>query len=55
MGPISDEELWYLATRGIPKNQAQQLIISGFFQKGIDMLDDESMRQELFQSVSDAI
>ncbi len=55
MGPISEEELWYLATRGIPKNQAQQLIISGFFQKGIDMLDDEAIRQELFQSVIDAI
>lgn len=55
MGPISEEELWYLSTRGIPKSMAQPLIISGFFQKGIDMLEDVTTRELLSQSVTDAI
>ncbi len=55
MGPISEEELWYLATRGISKTMAEPLIISGFFQKGIDMLEDLKMRETLFQSVAMAI
>lgn len=55
MGPISEEELWYLATRGISKAMAEPLIISGFFQKGIDMLEDQKMRETLSQSVAMAI
>lgn len=55
MGPISEEELWYLATRGISRTMAEPLIISGFFQKGIDMLEDGKMREFLSQTITDAI
>ncbi len=55
MGPISEEELWYLATRGISKSQAESLIISGFFQKGIDILPDDTVKESLFQTIIQAI
>ncbi len=55
MGPISQEELWYLSTRGISRKRAESLIISGFFQKGIDMISNEAIKQKLFQSVADAL
>lgn len=55
MGPISEEELWYLSTRGISKALAEPLIITGFFQKGIDTITDEIVRDALSQSVVDAL
>lgn len=55
VGPISEEELWYLATRGISKEQAEPLIISGFLKKGIDIIEDERVADSVFQSVLDAL
>ena len=31
VGPIDDDQLYYLATRGIPPDEAERLIVLGFF------------------------
>ena len=35
-GPVDEETLFYLQTRGIPREEAEQLIVTGFFQEVID-------------------
>jgi Fe-S cluster assembly protein SufD len=37
-GQIEEEELFYLLSRGIPKREAQKLIVHGFLQEAIDRL-----------------
>jgi Fe-S cluster assembly protein SufD len=36
IGPIDDEALFYMQTRGIPYEDAQRLIVTGFFQEVLD-------------------
>lgn len=47
LGRVPQEQLWYLATRGIPKKEAQQLIVSGFFQSALDRVEDQGARREI--------
>jgi len=52
---ISDDELWYLASRGIPKKQGERLILEGFFQKAIESVSDtmyiDSIRRAIWQNL----
>ena len=51
VGPIPEEQLWYLATRGIAKKNAEQLIVSGFLGHALEKVSDLSVRT----SVADRI
>jgi Fe-S cluster assembly protein SufD len=51
VGPVSEEEVWFLATRGISKIQATSLIVKGFFRKATDLVEDEKVRLSLWQSI----
>lgn len=51
VGPISQEELWYLATRGISRIHGQKLIVEGFFRSALDLVDDEAVRSGILNSV----
>ncbi len=42
-GQIDEEEMFYLLSRGIPKTQAQQLIVAGFLDEVISRLDDKAI------------
>lgn len=44
VGPVPEEQLWYLATRGITQKNAEQLIVSGFFEHALVKVPDESAR-----------
>lgn len=37
-GPVNEEQLWYLTSRGIPKGKAERLIASGFVQSAMDRI-----------------
>lgn len=52
-GEINDEELFYLAARGIPKTQGRKLIINGFFQTLIERITDPELRKFLSAMVAD--
>ena len=47
VGRIDEDELFYLAARGIPLVEAEQLIVQGFFDEIIERIDDEQTRNEL--------
>lgn len=51
VGPVSEEELWYLATRGITRKSGERLIVEGFFRSALDLVADEPVRQRIFASI----
>lgn len=36
VGPVDEDELFYIQTRGIPFEEAQRLVVTGFFQEVLD-------------------
>lgn len=46
-GPIDEEQLWYLSTRGIMRSQGERLIASGFIQSALERIDDAGVRSSL--------
>ena len=48
-GPVSHDELFYMAARGIPRDKARRLIVNGFFNSLLERLENESLRTHLEQ------
>jgi Fe-S cluster assembly protein SufD len=46
-GPVSDDELFYMAARGIPRDKARRLIVNGFFNSLLERLENETLRKHL--------
>jgi Fe-S cluster assembly protein SufD len=51
VGPVSDDELFYLQTRGIPRDEAERLIVTGFFQEVLDRVPLEEVRGGLERAI----
>jgi Fe-S cluster assembly protein SufD len=50
-GQIDEEELFYLLSRGIPRNEAQKLFVDGFLQEVIARLGHEALGDALREKV----
>lgn len=46
-GPVDEEQLYYLQARGIPRNEAEALLVWGFLSEVMDRVPDEALREEL--------
>ena len=55
VGPIDDDQLYYLATRGIPPEEAERLMVLGFFDDVFDRLPLPSLVAPLRRSVVEKI
>jgi Fe-S cluster assembly protein SufD len=44
VGPVSDDEIFYLQSRGIPAEEATRLIVRGFFAEVLDRIDIPEVR-----------
>lgn len=44
-GNLSQEELYYLRSRGLPLRQAQELLVFGFFEEILGKLEDENVAE----------
>jgi Fe-S cluster assembly protein SufD len=51
VGPIDDDQLYYLATRGVPPEEAERLVVLGFFDDVFDRLPVRSLVAPLRRSV----
>src|SRR6056300_1708214 len=51
-GQISDEEIFYLQARGIPAEDARQIISLGFMNESIARLSGEQIKDHLFERVA---
>ena len=46
-GPVSEEELFYMRARGIPREAASRLIVNGFFCSLLEKIPDPALREYL--------
>ncbi|MBI3576710.1 SufD family Fe-S cluster assembly protein [Candidatus Gottesmanbacteria bacterium] len=47
VGMVPKEQLWYLATRGVPKDQAERLIVTGFLHSALEKIQSDDARREV--------
>lgn len=52
IGKIDEEYIFYLMSRGIPRNTAVRMVVEGFFHKVFDRMYNERVREKLFEAVS---
>ncbi|MCI0634268.1 MAG: Fe-S cluster assembly protein SufD [Actinobacteria bacterium] len=55
VGPVSDDELFYLMSRGIPAKEAERLIVFGFFAEVLDRVEIPEIREGLERAISDEL
>ncbi len=51
-GRFDDEQLFYLQSRGIPEEQARQLVVRGFFADVLGRIDAPTWRDDVMQRIS---
>src|SRR5579859_5603432 len=50
-GQIDDEQLFYLMVRGIPRDEAERIIVQGFFEPVLQRIPLENLRARLRRSI----
>ena len=55
VGPVGDDELFYLMSRGIPPKEAERLIVFGFFQEVLDRVEIPEIRDGLVAAIEDEL
>lgn len=55
VGPIDQDQVYYLKTRGLPEREAERLIVEGFFGPALDRITDEGLRDRLWGLIDDKI
>jgi Fe-S cluster assembly protein SufD len=51
VGPVEEDQLFYLESRGIPRDEAEQLIVFGFFNEVLDRITLEQVRSHAEVSI----
>lgn len=54
IGPIDEDERYYLESRGVPSDVADRLIVLGFFNELLVRIPDEELRARLITTISEA-
>jgi Fe-S cluster assembly scaffold protein SufB len=47
VGPIDEDQLFYLAARGLSRAEAERMIVGGFFEPLLARIPDETVREEV--------
>ncbi len=47
IGALYDSDLFYLMSRGIPKEYAERIIIEGYYRTILDKIEDKDLKQEI--------
>ena len=55
LGQLDKEQLYYLETRGIGKNEATKLLINGFLKDVLERISDDNITRELEKKISDKV
>jgi len=48
-GPVDEEQLFYLQSRGIPRPAAEEMLVWAFLGEVLDRLPDDALRQEVIE------
>ena len=52
VGKIDENELFYLLSRGIPKQEAEQLIVTGFFAEIMERIPFEGVKNRFLEAIN---
>jgi Fe-S cluster assembly protein SufD len=55
VGPVGEDEVFYLMSRGIPRQEAERLIVFGFFQEVLDRVGIPEIRDGLVSAIEDEL
>ena len=55
MGPVDEDAIFYLTSRGIPRAEAERLIVSGFFQEVLDRVKIDEVREGAEEAIQDEL
>lgn len=55
IGCVRDDELWYLASRGIDKTEATTLIARGFLRSVVTKITDPDAQSQVYSFIQDAV
>ena len=55
VGPVDEDAIFYLTSRGIPRDEAERLIVSGFFQEVLDRIPIDEIRGRAEQAIQDEL
>ena len=55
VGQISKDQLWYLATRGVGEKYGHRLIVSGFLESCLEMIDDVSVTDPIKAKIASSL
>lgn len=55
VGEIDEEQLFYLASRGIDEDEARRMIVDGFLGEVIGEIESEPIREELFRLIAEKV
>lgn len=51
IGPVDEEQAFYLMSRGIPPAQAEQVIVEGFFEQVLNKIPVEAVREQVLGDI----
>jgi Fe-S cluster assembly protein SufD len=52
VGQLDEDQLFYLMARGIPRVEAEALMIEGFAREALEFVENEALREQLGQQLS---
>ncbi|GIU96840.1 MAG: Fe-S cluster assembly protein SufD [Actinomycetota bacterium] len=55
VGPVSEDVLFYLQSRGISREEAERLVVFGFFNEVLDRIDLADIRTSLERAIADEL
>ena len=55
VGPVDEDTMFYIQSRGIPYDEAERLVVFGFFQEVLDRVTLPEVRQGLEQAIADEL
>jgi len=55
VGPVDEDAIFYLQSRGIPRGEAERLIVSGFFQEVLDRVRIQEVREGAEAAIQDEL
>jgi Fe-S cluster assembly protein SufD len=55
VGPVDEDAIFYLTSRGIPREEAERLIVSGFFQEVLDRVKIDEVREGAERAIQDEL
>ena len=55
VGPVDEEQAFYLMSRGIPPAQAEHVIVEGFFEQVLNKIPVESVREQVRSDIGERL